>query len=121
MTTGYVHRAVVDVGPEADEGAPGAAVTVRLCGHWQHDGRCRWPHHTAVADRSGSRVTVRTVFVCDAAEADDVRRDIAAALAGGRLDVVGGGCGEQSWKVVEQGPADPDDDERGWIRRQAAG
>jgi len=121
MTTGYVHRAVLDLGPEADEGAPGAAVTTRLCGHWQHDGACRWPHHNAVVDRAGSQVTVRTVFLCDASEADEVRAGIAAALAGGRLDVAGGPCGgDQSWRLVEQGAADPDDGERGWIRRQAA-
>jgi hypothetical protein len=120
VTTGYVHRAVLDVGPETDEGAPGAAVTVRLCGHWQHDGPCRWPHHTAVVGRSGASVTVRTVYVCDASEADAVRAGIAAALSAGRLEVVGGPDDDQSWQVVEQGAADPDEDERGWIRRQSA-
>jgi hypothetical protein len=30
---------------EGQDRAPGAAVTVKLCGHWEHAGPCRWPHH----------------------------------------------------------------------------
>jgi len=26
-----------------DPAAVGAAVTVELCGHWEHEGPCRWP------------------------------------------------------------------------------
>jgi hypothetical protein len=31
-------------------------VTVALCGHWEHDGECRWPHHTRTFDRPGALV-----------------------------------------------------------------
>ena len=39
----------------------GGAVTVALCGHWDHEGPCRWPHHTeAQAAEDGTyRVIVR--------------------------------------------------------------
>lgn len=39
-----VHRVLLDAG--GDPRALGGAVTAALCGHWEHDGRCRWPHHT---------------------------------------------------------------------------
>jgi hypothetical protein len=51
-------------------------VTVELCGHWKHDGPCRWPHNNAIADGR-----FRTLFVADPAEADDVAGRIEHALA----------------------------------------
>jgi hypothetical protein len=70
-----------------DHAALGGAVTVALCGHWEHEPPCRWPHHTASRpdpDEDGSYVvTVRF----DAGPADEgvVRERIRAALAIGRL------------------------------------
>ena len=60
-----------------DPAAIGAAVTTALCGHWEHDGPCRWPHNSAV-----DGATFRTVFVAPADEAGEVRRRIEAALRG---------------------------------------
>jgi len=34
---------------KSDERAPGGAVTVGLCGHWDHDGPCRWPHLSSIS------------------------------------------------------------------------
>jgi hypothetical protein len=31
-----------------DPAAVGAAVTVELCGHWEHEGPCRRPHNNAI-------------------------------------------------------------------------
>ena len=47
--------------PGSDPRAMGGAVTVALCGHWDHEGPCRWPHHTSVeaTDRGRHLVTVR--------------------------------------------------------------
>ena len=43
-----------------DVRAPGAAVTVALCGHWDHEGACRWPHHSLIqTDGVNHRLTVR--------------------------------------------------------------
>ena len=61
----YVHSAQVRLEPGGDAGAPGAAVTVALCGHWEHDGPCRWPHHTAVRDPAGPELDLRVVFAAD--------------------------------------------------------
>ena len=70
-----------------DPAALGGAVTVALCGHWEHEPPCRWPHHTDSRqdpDADGSWVvTVR--FDAGPAEEDVVRERIRAALATGRL------------------------------------
>jgi hypothetical protein len=78
---------------DADERAPGAAVTAALCGQWEHDG-------------SGQSVRTRTVFVCEEGDADVVRGRITRALGAGRLD---GPEGTSRWMVVreEAGELDP--------------
>jgi len=100
----FVHQAVLELAPGADQQAPGAAVTVELCGHWDHDGPCRWPHHTASDPQSGERLAIRTVFVSDPAEEPDVRRRIGKALLTGRLE---GPAGLSRWTVDHQGADEP--------------
>ena len=79
MRRAYVYEADLELVPGADPRAPGGAVTVALCGHWNHDGPCRWPHHSELdADLAPARL--RTVFTCTAAEVDDVYRAIDAAV-----------------------------------------
>jgi hypothetical protein len=90
----YVHEAALELDPGADPQTPGAAVTVALCGHWGHDGPCRWPHHTAWETREDGRQRVRTVFVVAAEEADDVRSKIDSALREA-----------DGWSVASSGPA----------------
>lgn len=78
----FVNEAVLVLGPGEDPRRPGAMVTVELCGHWEHDGPCRFPHHTAAepeADDS-SRLVVRTVFVAEPRERADVVERIQHAL-----------------------------------------
>jgi hypothetical protein len=71
-----------------DPAAVGAAVTVELCGHCEHDGPCRWPHNSAIeAERDPGRF--RTLFVADREEAALVRDRIETAL---RADV--------GWRLV---------------------
>jgi hypothetical protein len=56
-------------------------VTVELCGHWQHEGACRWPHNSAIdAQRAPARF--RTLFVAADAEAAEVRERIERTLRG---------------------------------------
>ena len=37
MRDTFAHDAVLALAPGADERAPGAAITVALCGHWDHE------------------------------------------------------------------------------------
>jgi len=64
-----------------DPAAVGAAVTVELCGHWEHEGPCRWPHHSAI-ETERDPVRFRTLFVADEREAELVRDRIETTLRG---------------------------------------
>ncbi|MGZ4755861.1 MAG: hypothetical protein ACXWA9_13195 [Acidimicrobiia bacterium] len=85
----FVVETELELGPGADRRASGGAVTTALCGHWEHDGPCRWPHHTAI-DVSEATARVRTVVVTDAETRADVTRRIETALrADDRWTVLG--------------------------------
>lgn len=78
----FVAAAEIVLKEGCDPAAVGAAVTVELCGHWEHEGACRWPHNSAIsADRDPARF--RTLFVAEAAEENSVRARIERALHGG--------------------------------------
>ncbi len=56
----FAHEAELFMAPDGDIQAPGAAVTVGLCGHWDHEPPCPLaPHHTE-ANRLGGVVHLRT-------------------------------------------------------------
>ena len=115
----FAHVAVVVMEPDDDFRAPGGAITVALCGAWEHEPPCPLaPHHTA-AERDGDVVRLRVLFAAESAEEREVRRRIAEALASGGLVTPGGDVAR--WQVISHGPADtvrPDEAELG--RRLAA-
>ncbi len=100
VRSAFVHEATIELLPGADEAAPGAAVTMELCGHWEHDGACPWPHHTSVDNRARESIRVRTVFACPPVEEDAVRQRIIAALGSGRLEAE---SRESRWTTTRQG------------------
>ena len=69
--------------PGANPAAPGGAVTLALCGSWDHAGPCRWPHETS-AEWNERRGRLRVTFTADADEEKRVRALIERALAGGK-------------------------------------
>jgi hypothetical protein len=112
-----VHEAELELVPGADDRAPGGAVTVALCGHWDHEGQCRWPHHTAVEHRSTSRVTVRTIFAGEPDEEQLVRDRIVTAIRAGRLN---GPSGLTTWTVIGEAPSALRSDEQQLAAQLAA-
>jgi len=102
-----VHEATLDLERGTDPRAPGGAVTVALCGHWEHEGACRWPHHTSISDIGSERVA-RILFVAARSDVAEVRKRIREAL-----DSVAG------WRLLQDGPAPLNDDERELARRLA--
>ena len=103
MRQAYAHHAVLL--SEGDERAPGAAITVALCGHWKHEPPCPLaPHHTAVT-REGGTLRLRILFATEPDHVDEVRRRIDAALAAG------------DWRLIESGCARIDASERDHARR----
>lgn len=88
----------------------GAAVTVSLCGAWQHEPPCPLAAHHTHAERSGSEVRVRTLFAAQPSLEGEVRRRINQALEPGRLQTPRGGTVE--WRTVISQPSAVRDDER---------
>ena len=85
--------------PGSDERALGGAVTVALCGHWEHEGDCGWPHLTVTEAVSEGLVHVRTTVTVGEDEEDEVRRRFHAALSSGTLTGPDGAV--SSWRLVE--------------------
>jgi hypothetical protein len=84
MREAYAHDAVVVIDPDGDPAAPGGAITVALCGDWDHPPPCPLaPHHTAAVP-AGDAVALRVLFAADPAQESRVRSLIEQALAGGR-------------------------------------
>jgi hypothetical protein len=106
MRQAYVQQARLALTPDGDERAPGAAVTVALCGHWDHDGPCSVPHRTDVVSRDDGHVVVRILFACPPEDAERVRLAVAAALDAGELPVPPPGPAPVTrWRVLDAGPA----------------
>jgi len=117
MRTTFAHDAVVTMAPDADLRAPGAAVTVALCGHWQHDPPCPLAAHHTAADRDGAQVRLRVLFATEPPLEQEVRARINRALASGeQLGPDGAGT---HWILLTSGPSDVGVDERSHAARLA--
>lgn len=82
MRQAFAHDAVLSMGDEADEGAPGAAVTVALCGHWEHEPPCPLAPHHVRSERVDGDLQVRVLFATDPENEPEVRRRVEQALSG---------------------------------------
>ena len=82
----YAHDADVMLDPGGDPRAPGGAITVALCGHWDHQPPCPLaPHHTDATPADDGTLRIRVLFAADPADEDRVRELIGQALSSGRL------------------------------------
>jgi hypothetical protein len=83
MRTPFVHLATVEMSVDDDDGAPGAAITLALCGSWEHSPPCPLAAHHTQPTRDGRTVDLRVVFATEPEHQDEVRRRIDGALRGG--------------------------------------
>jgi len=114
----YLHQASLLMAAGSDPGAPGAAITLELCGSWEHEPPCPLaPHHTGHA-RDGNDVKLRIVFAAEPDKEDEVRRRIGKALAGGSL--TGPGGVKTNWTLQDTGPGVLSESEREQAKRIAA-
>jgi hypothetical protein len=111
----YAHDAVLDLDPDGDDGAPGGAITVALCGSWDHEPPCPLaPHHTR-AHRSGSEVSLRLLFATRPEDEARVRALVEEALDRGWGD---GPDGERTaWRLVWAAPSEVLPEEQDHARR----
>lgn len=115
MRAVFAHDAVLDMESEHDLRAPGGAITVALCGSWEHAPPCPLaPHHTT-AERDGGAVRLRVLFAAEPGDEPEVRRRIANALAAGQVLAPGGDLAR--WRVASEGPGEvrPEEREHGRI------
>jgi hypothetical protein len=111
----FAHDAVLTLDADADENAPGGAITVALCGSWSHEPPCPLaPHHTRV-HRSGTDVTLRLLFAAEPEDEQQVRRLVHGVLSRGWGDSPDGG--RSTWQLVEDGPSPVSFDEEEHARR----
>lgn len=111
----YVQTAELELTGSPDEQAPGAAITVKLCGHWDHAGPCRWPHHTSVVTTDDA-TQVRTRFLAVADDEAAVRQQLSEALGAGEL---AGPEGTVTWSLTALGQEPPNADDCAWAERAA--
>jgi hypothetical protein len=89
----------VVLGPDGDPAAPGGAITVALCGDWEHEPPCPLaPHHTEATRDAGDRVRLRVLFTVEPEREAEVRSLIDSALASGRQSGPDGRV--TTWTVV---------------------
>lgn len=116
---GFAHDAVIVMDERGDLRAPGAAITVELCGHWDHKPPCPLaPHHTSHR-RERDTVRLRTLFATDAANEADARARIVAALERGELRGPDGRTSQ--WQLRSNCASVPRADEEDHLRRLADG
>lgn len=75
----FVVEADLELAEGEDPRAVGAAVTAELCGHWEHEGACRWPHNNEI-DESARPARFRTLFVATPTDEGEVRARIERSL-----------------------------------------
>jgi hypothetical protein len=82
--------------------ALGGAITVALCGHWDHEPPCPLAPHYVTALPDGEAVRLRILFATEPANETRVRALIGEALATGRLTGPHGGV--TTWQLSSATP-----------------
>ncbi len=117
MRRAFAHEAVLVMDLGADVNALGAAVTVALCGHWEHDPPCPLAAHYSHAERSDSdAVHLRVLFAAEPDREGTVRELIDSALMAGAL------AGSHDlepvrWRLLSSNATPVKDDERAHAER----
>jgi hypothetical protein len=106
----YAIEAELMLSAGLDPAAVGAAVTVELCGHWEHDGPCRWPHNSAIDARLDKPARFRTLFVAAESDSALIRERIETTLRGAT-----------AWHVVSLGSRPVAEAERALAQHLLAG
>ncbi|MEV0562150.1 hypothetical protein [Dactylosporangium sp. NPDC050588] len=101
MRETYAHTAVLDL--TGDERAPGGAITVALCGAYDHEPPCPLAAHQTAAVRDGDELRLRVLFAAEPADEARVRAGIDGALAAGELTGPDGVV--THWRLLRSGPA----------------
>jgi hypothetical protein len=105
----FVHDAVVAMPPGGSPHVLGGAITVALCGHWDHLPPCPLAPHYVASFPAGETVTLRVLFATEPVNEQRVRSLIGAALASGQLTDPGGGVATWQLRSASPGTVRPDE------------
>lgn len=109
MRRAYAHEAILVMDDGADLDAPGGAITVALCGGWDHPPPCPLAPHHSRATRADGTVVVRTLFATTPDLEATVREQVGAALADGKQADPAGVVSR--WRLVSSRRSDVEADE----------
>ncbi len=100
----FAHVAVLEMEADADARAPGGAITLALCGAYDHAPPCPLAAHYTGVESDAAHVELRVLFATALGNEQRVRDLIAEALAAGAF---AGPDGLTSrWRLVTAGPSD---------------
>lgn len=115
MRAAFAHDATLTITSGGDDRAPGAAITVALCGRLEHEPPCPLAAHHTAAERRDGRLHLRVLFATAPDRVDEVRDKIDEALGAGTFR---GPDGEPSrWQLVRAGCTEVSTGERPHARR----
>lgn len=105
----FAHDAVVLLQPGGSTNALGGAITMALCGHWDHRPPCPLaPHHVATHP-DGETVALRILFATEPANEPRVRSLIDEALTTGQLTGPDGGLTRWQLRSAGAGEVRPEE------------
>lgn len=113
-----MHEAVVELDDDSDPDAPGAAITIHVCGSIDHSGPCPLAPHNIHRTGDGRDLGVRVVFVAEPDQEHTVRGLIRDALQSSHLTGPDGRT--SSWRFVEDHPGTLRAEEQSLATRLAA-
>jgi hypothetical protein len=99
----FVHEAVVELEADGDERGPGGAVTLVLCGAWEHPPPCPLAPHSTRTQRLGDRLELRVLFAALPDDEARVRALVDAALTAG--ECTGPDGVRTTWRVLRAAPS----------------
>ena len=102
MSESYTHRARVRLAEGADRAAPGGAVTLALCGTWDHEPPCPVAPHRTTTSYDGDVLVVEVAFEAAPEREAEVRAMVDAALASGHC--VGPDGDTSTWERLDRAP-----------------
>jgi hypothetical protein len=100
----FAQEALIELDAGGDQRAPGGAITVALCGSWEHPPPCPVAPHATTAEREGHHVRLRILFAADPGDERWVRRVLDDVLARGwGIDPEGA---RTTWRLISSEPVE---------------
>ncbi len=113
----FAHDAVVAMQSGGSPNAPGGAITLALCGSWDHLPPCPLAPHYVTNTSTGKSLALRILFATEPVNEQRVRSLIGEALATGHLQ---GPDGLAMWQLRSESAGEIRADEKDHAARLAA-